>query len=509
MFMNPPLLPVLATSVALLLTTPGTPMAKAGEGAAAAAEASSAPVAGGDVIARVGDQSITFGEINTVLNSSAIVGVSVPALGTPDRDTARITLLDKFISANLIYLDAIKQGLDKDPAYRREIERFDDAILAGLYRQHILAGDVAVSDEEIQAYYTKNIPHGIDADADIRADIRASIEATLRREKIKQRLAEARNHLHDGVEVVVHEENLALAGDAERADTVVLAEIDGESVTWGDVKDKIIAVGKGAVKVDPTANEEDARRTALQTQIDLRIMANKARAAGLDQSPVYLARVKEFHKSRLTNLHREQLIEQMTPSEEELKAFYEANKGSIVQPEARKIQMVVLKTKDEADQVRAKIESGEITMYQAAQQYSTAAKAKEDLGEVGWVYQGDTAPALDAVIFSLGPSELSEPVETPAGWHLVTVQDVQEAKFSAFNDATTHKLTKRKYLDEKLNDYAVNLRQNVFPVEVYQDVLIRLAQQEADMVKDLAEKAKEPGSITERRVEELQKLMKP
>ena len=507
--MNRFLLPAVASSVALLLTTPGTPMAKAGDGPAAAAVASSAPVATGDVIARVGDQPITFGEISTVLNSSAIVGVSVPALGTPDRDTARITLLDKFISANLIYLDALKQGLDKDPAYRREVERFDDAILAGLYRQEIVIGNVAVSDEEVRAYYARNLPHGGDLSSDIRADVSATIEATLRREKIKQRLAEARAHLHDGVEVVVHEENLALAGDAERADTVALAEIDGETITWGAVKDKIIAAGKGAVKVDPTAMEEDARRAALQTQIDLRIMANKARAAGLDESPVYRARVEEFHKSRLTNLHREHLIEQMTPTDDELKAFYEANKASIVQPEARKIQMVVLRTKEDADQVRAKIESGEITMYEAAQQYSTAAKAKEDLGEVGWVYQGDTAPALDGVIFNLGPSELSEPVETSAGWHLVTVQDVQEAKFTDFDDAATQKLTKRKYLDEKLSAYAVNLRQNVFSVEVYQDVLIRLAQQEADMVKDLAKKAKEPGSITERRVKELQDLMKP
>ena len=48
-----------------------------------------------DVIARVGDQPITYSELNTLLNSSAIVGLSVPALGTPERNRVRITLLDK------------------------------------------------------------------------------------------------------------------------------------------------------------------------------------------------------------------------------------------------------------------------------------------------------------------------------------------------------------------------------------------------------------------------------
>ena len=58
------------------------------------------------VIARVGDETITFGELNTMLNSSAMVGLSIPALGTPKRNKVMITLLDKVISANLLYLDA-------------------------------------------------------------------------------------------------------------------------------------------------------------------------------------------------------------------------------------------------------------------------------------------------------------------------------------------------------------------------------------------------------------------
>ena len=108
------------------------------------------------MIAKVGDQTITFSEINVALNSSAIVGVSIPALGTPERDTARIVLLDRFVSANLLYLDALKQGVDKDPAYQKAITRFSNAILAGLYRQRIQAGDIPVSEEEVQAYFKQN-----------------------------------------------------------------------------------------------------------------------------------------------------------------------------------------------------------------------------------------------------------------------------------------------------------------------------------------------------------------
>ena len=86
---------------------------------------------------------------------------------------------------------------------------------------------------------------------------------------------------------------------------------------------------------------------------------------------------------------------------------------------------------------------------------------------------------------------------------------MQEAKFTDFTDETTRKQVRRKYLHEKLDAYTAELRKNQFPVEVYQDRLVQLEQQEADMVKTLAEKAKQPGSVTEKRIKELQKLMKP
>ena len=118
-------------------------------------------------------------------------------------------------------------------------------------------------------------------------------------------------------------------------------------------------------------------------------------------------------------------------------------------------------------------------------------------------------PALDKAIFSLEPGKLGGPVETPAGWHLVKVLEVKEASYTDFADEATRKLARRKYLHEKVDAYTADLRKNQFPVEVYQDRLVQLEQQEADMVKSLAEKAKQPGSVTEKRIKELQKLMKP
>ncbi len=86
---------------------------------------------------------------------------------------------------------------------------------------------------------------------------------------------------------------------------------------------------------------------------------------------------------------------------------------------------------------------------------------------------------------------------------------MKEARFTDFSDEATHKLTRRKYLHEKIDAYTAELRKNQTAVEVYQDRLVQLEQQEADAVKALAEKSKRPGSMTEKRIGELQKLIKP
>ena len=110
-----------------------------------------------DVIARVGDEEISFSMLNTMLNSSAIVGLSIPALGTPERSKVMITLLDKVISANLLYLDAKKKGTDRQTAYTTDMKQYEDNVLVTMYKSNVLIGDIPVSEQEVLDFYNSSI----------------------------------------------------------------------------------------------------------------------------------------------------------------------------------------------------------------------------------------------------------------------------------------------------------------------------------------------------------------
>jgi len=76
--------------------------------------------------------------------------------------------------------------------------------------------------------------------------------------------------------------------------------------------------------------------------------------------------------------------------------------------------------KEKIDAIRAQIMSGKMTFEQAAEANnpdSTRAKG----GSLGVFMRGEMVPSFDKVVFSLKQGEISEPVKTQFGWHLIRV----------------------------------------------------------------------------------------
>jgi parvulin-like peptidyl-prolyl isomerase len=414
----------------------------------------------------VDDQPISFNQIEIMLNSAGVIGMNIPPPGTPERNVARLELLDKVVSANLLYLDALDKGVDKAPVYQHEVERFAESTLATMYRQKVLIGDLPVSDEEIMAYYENNI---VD-DTPFTKDLGMAIEAKLHKQKYQVRMADLRERLREGISVSIDEVQLDPAQDGNRESDTVVASVDKEAITWGEIRGHLFNP-KGEASVEN-------RVAGLNEFIDRRIMLQKARAVNLEADPKFQERLNEFTKLRLISMHRGQLLEELEPTDDEIRAYYKEHRDGIFIPEARKVQMVVMPVKEDAEQVKQQIEAGEITIYEAAQEFSIDPNAKKTLGELGWVEHGSGFPELDELTFSLPLNEIGGPVESPAGWHLVKALEIREAAFTDISQADTWRKTRRMMIKERMNEYTADLRKNRYKVEVYNDVLNRLLEEE-------------------------------
>lgn len=73
-----------------------------------------------------------------------------------------------------------------------------------------------------------------------------------------------------------------------------------------------------------------------------------------------------------------------------------------------------------AEVIRAKLEAGQ-DWYQLAAEFSQDESNKNQGGDLGWFGKGRMVPEFEQAAFALGIGEVSEPVQTQFGWHLIRV----------------------------------------------------------------------------------------
>ncbi len=454
------------------------------------------------VIARVGSETITYDELSAILNSSAMAGLAIPAPGTSMRKQVMITMLNNLISANLVYLDAKDKGVDLQTSYTEDVKRFEDSVLATIYSSRVLIGEIPVSQEEVVEFYNSSVnpKSGLDENTKL------AIETIIRKIRFAEHKDTIREKLREGIEINVHDDVLSHNADADRSETDVVATIAGKPVKWNDVKVYMRGTDKQDAQAEIYVDSDDERLKRLQDYIDNTLMVEKAIAAGMKDDPAFIKRSTEFRKTMLVSLHRNSLLQKWKPTDVELKNYFEENRGKISIPEARKLQMVVVASKAEAENIKTDIDSGKITMFQAAQQYSHVPNAKITLGEMGWVSRGASFEELNDFIFSIQPEIVSGPVESKEGWNLVKVQEVKLAQYQSFDEPQVQQLALRFYMQNKFNDYVIDLRNSHFDVTLYDAELGKGFQKEADDLSEL-NKSKEKNLMIKQQAENNHRLI--
>ncbi|MFP5450573.1 MAG: peptidylprolyl isomerase [Thermoleophilia bacterium] len=106
-------------------------------------------------------------------------------------------------------------------------------------------------------------------------------------------------------------------------------------------------------------------------------------------------------------------------TEEDAKAYYEENSEQFSTPAGRKASHILVATKAEADAIRARVNEGNFAAI--AREESTDTGSATQGGDLGIIQKGQLVPEFEKVAFALKDGEISAPVETQFGWHIITV----------------------------------------------------------------------------------------
>jgi len=139
---------------------------------------------------------------------------------------------------------------------------------------------------------------------------------------------------------------------------------------------------------------------------------------------------------------RETIVGAVVPTDDELLSYFESNIARYDVEEQVRASHVLVENEATALEVREQLLAGE-DFGELASRYSTDEATKDDGGDLDWFGRGRMVPAFEEAAFALDIDEISEPVETEFGWHIIKVTDRREA----------HTPTLDEVKDEVRDDY--------------------------------------------------------
>jgi foldase protein PrsA len=146
-------------------------------------------------------------------------------------------------------------------------------------------------------------------------------------------------------------------------------------------------------------------------------------------------------------------------TDEDIQAYYDENQAQFETPASREVRHILVKTKARADQLHAQLEAG-ADFAKLARQFSQDPASKKEGGKFN-AQQGATVAPFDKVAFDLDTGELSAPVKTQFGWHIIeAVGDIQEKStqdLSQVEDQIRDTLLEEKK-NTRINEWIEELR---------------------------------------------------
>ena len=136
----------------------------------------------------------------------------------------------------------------------------------------------------------------------------------------------------------------------------------------------------------------------------------------------------------------------------DVKAFYDKNPATYTVPESREVRHILVKTKAEADKIHAQLAAG--GDFAALAKANSLDPGSKDKGGELKVVRGQTVAPFDKAAFSLKTNELSQPVKTQFGYHII--QPVADVKPGSVTPFAQVKDQIRTQLESEKKNAAVN-----------------------------------------------------
>jgi peptidyl-prolyl cis-trans isomerase C len=254
-------------------------------------------------------------------------------------------------------------------------------------------------------------------------------------------------------------------------DNPVLAKVNGSEIRQSDVTAAEKDIGASLAQLDPASRQA----SVVQLLIDLKLVTKAAEDKKIADTPDFKQKLA-FTRSRLL---MDTLLDQegkAAVTDAALKKVYDDAAKQISGEEEVHARHILVGTEAEAKEIIAKLKKG-ADFAELAKKESKDPGAS-DGGDLGFFTKDQMVPEFSAAAFALKPGQISDPVKSQFGWHVIKVEEKRARKAPPFDQ-----------VKPQLEAFVIRKAQAEYVAKLRSDAKIERLDQKTDAAKPADPKA--------------------
>ena len=223
----------------------------------------------------------------------------------------------------------------------------------------------------------------------------------------------------------------AIAASPVYAENKPAATVSGISIPQERVDLRVKAVTAQGQQDTP-----ELRKAIRDDLVNIELLSQEAVSKNLDKQPETIQLLELARQQVLVSAFVQDYVKSHPISEKDLTEAYDNLKKNLGNKEY-KVRHILVEKESEAKSIEAKLKKG-AKFDKLAESSSKDAGSKGHGGDLGWVPAGNipntyVKPFADALM-NLTKGQISEPVQTKFGWHIIKLEDVRDLKLPTFEE---------------------------------------------------------------------------
>ncbi|MBI4725003.1 MAG: peptidylprolyl isomerase [Rhodomicrobium sp.] len=206
-----------------------------------------------------------------------------------------------------------------------------------------------------------------------------------------------------------------------------IARVNGTDITEAE-----IAFAEGEVGAEIAGLPVEARRRVLlEYLVEAHLFAEAATKNQLGRGKEFEERLAYYKLRALRDAFYEKKVREAV-TEAQAKASYQEQIANIKPEEEVRVRHILLKTEQEAKDLVKQLKGG-AGFVELAKKSSDGPSAQTG-GDLGYFSRGQMVKPFEDAAFALKPGEISEPVQTEFGWHVIKLEDKRNRPIPTFEE---------------------------------------------------------------------------